>query len=147
SPDPGGAVRMVHERTDHGRRRVPEAGRDQSDDVRGRDQDGNELVHVPLRNAFPDPRGNSDGRQSDGGVRGRSEMTAVPTESHPLSRRTFVKGAGALVVAISVPRLLNPKAAFAAVAGVDPVGIGPASIDPAQIDSWIAIGADGTVTM
>jgi nicotinate dehydrogenase subunit B len=74
-------------------------------------------------------------------------MTAVPTESRPLSRRTFVKGAGALVVAISVPRLLNPKAAFAAVTGVDPVGIGPASIDPAQIDSWIAIGADGTVTM
>src|SRR5262249_48948827 len=74
-------------------------------------------------------------------------MTSAETEGRPLSRRTFIKGAGALVVAISVPRLLNPKAAFAAVRGVDPVGIGPASVDPAQIDSWIAIGADGTVTM
>jgi CO/xanthine dehydrogenase Mo-binding subunit len=74
-------------------------------------------------------------------------MTSLQTEGHALNRRTFVKGAGALVVAITVPRLLNPRSAFAAVTGVDPVGIGPASIDPAQIDSWIAIGADGTVTM
>jgi CO/xanthine dehydrogenase Mo-binding subunit len=74
-------------------------------------------------------------------------MTSLQTEVRSFSRRTFVKGAGALVVAISVPRLLNPRSAFAAVTGVDPVGIGPTSIDPAQIDSWIAIAADGTVTM
>jgi nicotinate dehydrogenase subunit B len=71
-------------------------------------------------------------------------MTALTTE-RTFTRRTFVKGTGALVVAIGVPRLLNPKAAFAAVNGDFPIG--PASIDPSQIDSWIAIGADGSVTM
>ena len=69
------------------------------------------------------------------------------SEAHTFTRSTFVKGAGALVVAIGVPRLLNPEAAFAAVNGGNPVGVGPAAIDPAQIDSWIAIAADGTVTM
>src|SRR5262245_13827167 len=60
-------------------------------------------------------------------------------------RRSFVIGAGALVVAIGAPRLLNPKAAFAAVNGDFPIG--PAAIDPNQIDSWIGIGSDGSVTM
>jgi nicotinate dehydrogenase subunit B len=71
-------------------------------------------------------------------------MTVTLSE-RTFSRRTFVKGAGALVVAIGTPRLLNPKAAFAAVNGDFPIG--PGSIDPSQIDSWIAIGADGSVTM
>ena len=61
------------------------------------------------------------------------------------SRRSFVMGTGALVVAVGIPKLLNPKAAFAAVNGDFPIG--PASIDPNQIDSWIGIGSDGTVTM
>ena len=74
-------------------------------------------------------------------------MTALTSEPRTLSRRTIVKGAGALVVAVGLPRLLDPKAAFAAVNGVDPVGVGPPAIDPGQIDSWLAIGADGTVTM
>jgi nicotinate dehydrogenase subunit B len=74
-------------------------------------------------------------------------MTVTSSEARTFSRRTFVKGTGALVVAIGAPRLLNPKAAFAAVNGVDPLGIGPTLIDPNQIDSWIAIVADGTVTM
>jgi nicotinate dehydrogenase subunit B len=74
-------------------------------------------------------------------------MTMVNAENRTFSRRTFVKGAGVLVVAIGVPRLLDPKAAFAAVSGVNPVGIGPASIDPVQIDSWLAIRTDGVVTM
>src|SRR5207253_2034299 len=61
------------------------------------------------------------------------------------SRRTFVKGTGALIVAIGAPRLLNPKAALAAVNGDFPIG--PAAVDPNLIDSWIAIGTDNTVTM
>jgi CO/xanthine dehydrogenase Mo-binding subunit len=73
-------------------------------------------------------------------------MTTVAAE-RAFSRKTFVKGAGALVVAIGVPSLVDPRKARAALSGVDPVGIGPASIDPSQIDSWIAIGTDGTVTM
>ncbi|HEX4519757.1 MAG TPA: molybdopterin cofactor-binding domain-containing protein [Gaiellaceae bacterium] len=63
------------------------------------------------------------------------------------TRTTFAKGAGGLVIAFGLPRLLDPHAARAAVAGVDPVGIGPTAIDPSQIDSWLAIGTDGTVTM
>jgi CO/xanthine dehydrogenase Mo-binding subunit len=75
------------------------------------------------------------------------EMTSLTSEPRTLSRRTIVKGAGALVVAVGLPQLLDPRAAFAAVNGVDPLGVGPPSIDPGQIDSWIAIGTDGTVTM
>jgi CO/xanthine dehydrogenase Mo-binding subunit len=71
-------------------------------------------------------------------------MTVTTSEPRTFSRRTFVKGTGALVVAVGAPRLLNPKAAFAA---VNDFPIGPASIDPNQIDSWIAIAGDGTVTM
>jgi CO/xanthine dehydrogenase Mo-binding subunit len=63
------------------------------------------------------------------------------------SRRTVVKGAGALVVALGVPIVLDAKAAHAAATVVDPVGIGPVSIDPNQLDSWFAFGTDGTVTM
>ena len=73
-----------------------------------------------------------------------SELATMASRSRAFSRTTFVKGTGALIVAISVPGLLD---ATAAVAAVDPVGIGPALIDPNQIDSWIAIGADGTVTL
>jgi CO/xanthine dehydrogenase Mo-binding subunit len=72
------------------------------------------------------------------------EMTIMATERH-FSRRTFVKGAGALVVAIGAPRLMDPRAAFAAVNGDFPIG--PATVDPNRIDSWIAIGSDNTVTM
>jgi CO/xanthine dehydrogenase Mo-binding subunit len=72
------------------------------------------------------------------------EMTAIAQEK-TFSRRSFVKGAGVLIVAVGTPRLLNPKAAFAAVNGDFPIG--PATIDPNQIDSWIAVNQDGTVTM
>jgi nicotinate dehydrogenase subunit B len=79
------------------------------------------------------------------------------TESRTYSRRTFVKGAGALVVAIGVPRLFDPHAANAAVNPLMPslevieheypIGVGPALIDPGQIDSWLSVNADGTVVM
>ena len=65
-------------------------------------------------------------------------MTTTSSE-RIFSRRTFVKGTGALLVAVGAPRLLNPKAAFAALNGDFPIG--PAVVDPTQIDSWIAIGS------
>ena len=83
-------------------------------------------------------------------------MTTI-TEPRTYSRRTFVKGAGAVVIAIGAPRLLDPRAADAAINPVMPslevienefpIGVGPALIDPNQIDSWLAINADGTVVM
>ena len=66
-------------------------------------------------------------------------------ERKHVSRRGFLAGTGALVVAIGAPRLVNPRAAFAALAGDFPIG--PAHIDPTQIDSWVAIGGDGLVTI
>ncbi len=59
-------------------------------------------------------------------------------------RRGFLGGMGVLVVAIGAPGLVRVSGAGAA---TDVFPIGPALIDPTQIDSWIAIGADGSVTM
>src|SRR6266545_7013532 len=61
------------------------------------------------------------------------------------SRRDFLKGSGALVVAIGLPGAARTKAAFAA--GSVASAIGPALVDPNLIDSWIAIGANGRVTI
>jgi nicotinate dehydrogenase subunit B len=71
-------------------------------------------------------------------------MTETVSESRRFSRRAFLAGTGAMVVAIGAPRLLNPKAAFAA---LDDFPIGPALVDPNQIDSWLAVHGDGTVTV
>ena len=57
-----------------------------------------------------------------------------------LSRRQFLKGAGALVVSFN---LFPPvRTVFAAQFTTLPSG----DIDPQSLDSWLAIGADGTVT-
>jgi nicotinate dehydrogenase subunit B len=60
------------------------------------------------------------------------------------SRRAFLTGTGAMVVAIGTPRLLDPKAVFAA---LEDSTIGPALVDPLQIDSWLAVHGDGAVTV
>jgi nicotinate dehydrogenase subunit B len=72
-------------------------------------------------------------------------MSTTTSQDRSFSRRAFLSGTGALIVAIGAPRLLNPKAAFAALE--DDFPIGPASIDPNQIDSWVAIAGDGNVTI
>src|SRR5260370_12920625 len=54
-------------------------------------------------------------------------------------RRSFLKGTGALIVSFSMEGVLG--SAFAQ----GPEG-GEASARAAQLDSWIAIGADGSVT-
>ena len=71
-------------------------------------------------------------------------MTETTTRPRGLTRRAFLTGTGAMVVAIGAPRLLNPKAAFAA---LEDSQIGPALVDPAQLDSWLAVHGDGTVTV
>lgn len=65
--------------------------------------------------------------------------------SKEFSRRDFVKGSGALVVAIGLPGAARTKAAYAA--GTAAAAIGPALIDPDLIDSWIAVGGNGRVTI
>jgi nicotinate dehydrogenase subunit B len=61
-----------------------------------------------------------------------------------VSRRDFLKGSGALVVAFGIPSL-RPAAAGAATRAT--AAIGPALVDPDQIDSWISVGANGRVTI
>jgi nicotinate dehydrogenase subunit B len=62
------------------------------------------------------------------------------------TRRDFVKAAGGLVVAISLPVYLGQRQASAA--GVTPVGqFGPVTVPADQLDSWLAIARDGSVTV
>ena len=63
-------------------------------------------------------------------------MTSMIEKPH--SRKDFLKGSGALIVAFSVP--LGATRARAATAA-----IGPALIDATQVDSWVVVGADGRV--
>src|SRR5687768_10378994 len=57
------------------------------------------------------------------------------------SRRDFLRRSGALVVTFSAAAVLEP-----AVGAQGPFATGASHIDPKLLDSWIAIGADGTVT-
>ena len=57
------------------------------------------------------------------------------------SRRDFLKSSGALIVSFSTASLtissLNAQGQF---------DTHPSHIDPEKLDSWLAVGADGTVT-
>jgi CO/xanthine dehydrogenase Mo-binding subunit len=57
------------------------------------------------------------------------------------SRRDFLKGAGALIVSFDMVSLTE-----AAIGGQDQFATHPSHIDPQELDSWLAIGADGTIT-
>jgi nicotinate dehydrogenase subunit B len=62
------------------------------------------------------------------------------------SRRDFIKAAGGLVVAISLPVYLDQRRAAAAV--LTPGGsFGPLTVPAEDLDSWLAVGKDGTVTI
>lgn len=65
-------------------------------------------------------------------------MTSMIERPH--SRKDFLKGSGALIVAFSVPLGAGASRARAATAA-----IGPALIDANQIDSWVIVRNDGTV--
>jgi len=73
-------------------------------------------------------------------------MTMTPEARRALgeagfSRRDFLKGAGAVIVAFSSVPLLEPV-----LAGQGPFDTHASHIDPKQLDSWIAVASDGTVT-
>ena len=65
-------------------------------------------------------------------------MTSMIEKPH--SRRDFLKGSGALIVAFTVPLGAGATRARAATGA-----IGPALIDATQIDSWVVVGQDGRV--
>ena len=57
------------------------------------------------------------------------------------SRRDFLKSCGALIVSFNAAPL-SPSPA----SGQGPFGTHPSHIDPTKLDSWLAVGADGTIT-
>ena len=59
------------------------------------------------------------------------------------TRRDFLKGSGALIVTISLANTLSPIAEPAAAAPTDAID---APLDPTKLDSYLKVGADGTVT-
>src|SRR5262249_58544962 len=133
------AMRLLHQRLDHDRGRVPQS--DQEADRRA-DQRGAHRPQVPLRHAYGHPaRGQARGRDD-----GLSEATMTrhenPKQFSSVSRRSLLKAGGALVVSIGTP------------VGLDTVlGIGEAfaqgakpPLTPHQLSSYIAGNADGTVS-
>jgi nicotinate dehydrogenase subunit B len=69
-----------------------------------------------------------------------------PPNAHDFSRKTFLRGAGSLVLGLSAAGTAqasnNPTAA-------SPLHLGtvPGPPDPAQIDSWLQVNPDNTVTL
>lgn len=61
-----------------------------------------------------------------------------------LSRRDFLKGGGALVVSFALPGCVSVSTEESGLPA--PGTAWPAKVDPAELDSWLAIGADGSVT-
>lgn len=57
------------------------------------------------------------------------------------SRRDFLKSSGALIVSFSAGALTERP-----IAGQGPFDTHPSHIDPKKLDSWLAVGADGSVT-
>src|SRR5262249_14356444 len=87
---------------------------------------------VPLRHAFADcPRGQARGRQH---LSGEGRMIDCAS-----TRREFLKG-GALVVGFAIAPRVS--------AGFAQTGVGPSkSVAADEVDSFLAIGADGKVTV
>src|SRR4051794_14948354 len=65
-------------------------------------------------------------------------------EETTFGRAAFLKAGGALIVAIGLPAAAWPRAAGAE-SGV--AQSWPVEVDPSKLDSWLAIHADGTITI
>jgi CO/xanthine dehydrogenase Mo-binding subunit len=61
-----------------------------------------------------------------------------------LTRRDFLKGGGALVVSFAIPGCASMAVSEPALPAAGTAW--PATVDPAMLDSWLRIGADGSVT-
>src|SRR5581483_1667645 len=119
----GAALRLLPERHDDPGRR---SSGDHEEPDRGPDQDRDERPPLPVRNLPTHPHRHPAGGQGDG--ERRCVMTGLIPEKE-FSRKSFVKGGGAVVVGFS---LLGAAAA------------GKASA--ASIDSWLVVHADNTIT-
>src|SRR5262249_8819641 len=106
---------------------------------------------VPLHDVLPGAGGDQTRRGHDAG--GRCQVTAftdVPKEiedalerwSGTLTRRTFLKGSGLLVVSVGAAAVAGPFAADARAQTAGPY----ADPDFRQLDSWIVIHENNTAT-
>src|SRR5262245_15859564 len=129
----GAAVRLLHQRLDHDRRRGPE---EKPESERRGDARCARGPQVPLRNARGDPARDQARPDADG--------VKETTMNAPLSRREFLKASGALFVTAAGPVFFDEALAQAAPGAVS-TGTKP-PLSPNELDSWVAIGADGRVT-
>src|SRR3954452_4700045 len=132
----GAALRLLPERDDDPGGRP--AGDDEEADG-GADPTGDERPPVPLRDLSADPDRDPEGGRGDG-EGGQVAMSEVLKKE--FSRKAFVKGGGALVVAFSL--------SGSAVSGKADAADGPYAsngVDQYSIDSWITINADNTATI
>src|SRR4029077_20697362 len=99
----GAAVRLLHQRLDHDRQRVPEEEPEGERRPAARRARG---IEVPLRHARRDPardqaRANADGlRETIMNAAFSNRLTAPP-------RREFLKASGALIVSASMPAFVS----------------------------------------
>src|SRR5213594_1450797 len=115
----GCPVRVLHQRHDHDSRGAAEA---ESEAERLRAPLGARRKPLPLRHPPEDPARDPTGRPG---------MT--PTIALASSRREFLKSAGAVIVAFAWPTPLSAQA--------------PRDVTPGGLDAWLAIAADGAVTL
>src|SRR5204863_6916063 len=126
----GAALRLLPERDDD-----PGRGPAQHDEEpdRGPDPHGDERPSVPLWHLSAHPDGDQAGRRCDGEGR-QVTMTGLLHEQE-FSRKSFLKGGGALIVGFS---MLGAAAVGKAGAADSPFASnGP--YDHYQVDSWIVI--------
>src|SRR5262249_58358970 len=103
---------------------------------RSADQAGDERPPLPVWDARPRHLGDPAGLEEDGGL----AMTQLADiQSRHFSRRAFLKGGGAVVVAFGAPLTLSTAADGDAVPYPD--------VDASLLDSWLSVGADGKVTL
>src|SRR5262245_28455525 len=132
----GAALRLLSERDDDPGRRS--AG-DHETSHRGADPHRDERPSLPLRNLPADPHRDPEGRRSHG--QGR-EVAVTEILSKEFSRRSFVKGGGALVVGFSLAGAAATGKAGAAGPATSAGYLPPDN----QVDSWLSVNADNTVT-
>ena len=100
--------------------------------TRGPDPHGDERASVPLRDVSENPDRDPEGRGSDG--EGRCMMTGLIPEKE-FSRRSFLKGGGALVVGFS---LGGSAARRQGVCGSRTGAMTGYLPDSTQVDSWLS---------
>src|SRR5204862_1333282 len=113
----------------------------EADGDSGSDRD--ERPSLPLRYLSADRQGCSRGGGRHG--RTRCEMTHA-LDTHEFSRKSFLKGSGALALGLATGGVANASNNPTAVSRTH-LGTLPGPPDPAQIDSWLQVNPDNTVTL